>query len=139
MVRRPPRTTRTDTLLPYTTLFRSKNKRGEVNAEADHTLAFFKKNNVDLYISGHQHAYFPAHKNGVKLFNSGCLGGGPRPILGHNELAKKAYAIIEVPLKSPKQFHFDAFIPETNAPIHLSSLPDSVKGFNGVIKRMDIP
>src|SRR3546814_10908365 len=27
MIRRPPRSTRTDTLFPYTTLFRSKNKR----------------------------------------------------------------------------------------------------------------
>src|SRR3546814_7722823 len=29
MIRRPPRSTRTDTLFPYTTLFRSKRKIGE--------------------------------------------------------------------------------------------------------------
>src|SRR3546814_14917185 len=29
MIRRPPRSTRTDTLFPYTTLFRSKRKRAE--------------------------------------------------------------------------------------------------------------
>src|SRR3546814_15961747 len=29
MIRRPPRSTRTDTLFPYTTLFRSKNGTGE--------------------------------------------------------------------------------------------------------------
>src|SRR3546814_20898133 len=29
MVRRPPRATRTDTLFPYTTLFRSDNERGQ--------------------------------------------------------------------------------------------------------------
>src|SRR3546814_15102729 len=28
MIRRPPRTTRTDTLVPYTTLFRSQRRRG---------------------------------------------------------------------------------------------------------------
>src|SRR3546814_6077949 len=28
MIRRPPRSTRTDTLFPYTTLFRSKNRAG---------------------------------------------------------------------------------------------------------------
>src|SRR3546814_13342546 len=29
MIRRPPRSTRTDTLVPYTTLFRSKGQRGK--------------------------------------------------------------------------------------------------------------
>lgn len=125
--------------LPLYAIVADKNKSGEVNSDADATLDFFKEYGVDLYISGHQHAYYPAHKNGVDLFNSGCLGGGPRPILGHDEPAKKAYAVIEIPIKSPKQFHFDAFIPETNEPILLNSLPDSVQGFNGVIKRIDVP
>src|SRR3546814_2171461 len=37
MIRRPPRSTRTDTLFPYTTLFRS----GERHAELDHVGAGF--------------------------------------------------------------------------------------------------
>lgn len=125
--------------LPLYAIVADKNKAGEVNSDADATLDFFRENGVDLYISGHQHAYFPAHKNGIQLFNSGCLGGGPRPILGHDEPAKKAYAIIEVPIESPKQFQFTAFVPETNEPILLNSLPDSVTGFNGSIKRIDVP
>src|SRR3546814_20969441 len=32
MIRRPPRSTRTDTLFPYTTLFRSREQRGAVEA-----------------------------------------------------------------------------------------------------------
>lgn len=124
--------------LPLYAIVADKNKVGEVNSNADFTLDFFKKNGVDLYISGHQHAYFPAHKNGVTLFNSGCLGGGPRPLLGHDEPAKKAYAVIEIPVKSPKEFRFTAFSPEANKPIPLNSLPDSVKGFNGTIKRIDV-
>src|SRR3546814_18822761 len=34
MIRRPPRSTRTDTLFPYTTLFRSLDRRGSVMAES---------------------------------------------------------------------------------------------------------
>src|SRR3546814_8011811 len=34
MIRRPPRSTRTDTLFPYTTLFRSRAQRARVSAEA---------------------------------------------------------------------------------------------------------
>src|SRR3546814_14304516 len=33
MIRRPPRSTRTDTLCPYTTLFRSADELGEVDAD----------------------------------------------------------------------------------------------------------
>src|SRR3546814_14495977 len=35
MVRRPPRSTRTDTLVPYTTLFRSPRLAGSLAAESD--------------------------------------------------------------------------------------------------------
>lgn len=125
--------------LPLYAIVEAKNKAGEVIADADQTLEFLKIYGVDVYISGHQHAYFPAHKNGVQLFNSGCLGGGPRPLLGHDEDATKAYAIIDIPVDSAKQFSFNAFIPLTNVSIPLTSLPDSVRGFNGLIKRIDIP
>src|SRR3546814_4824345 len=36
MIRRPPRSTRTDTLFPYTTLFRSPRVRGADKADLDH-------------------------------------------------------------------------------------------------------
>lgn len=125
--------------LPLYAIVADKNKAGEVIGDADRTLEFFRKHGVDVYISGHQHAYFPAHKNGVQLFNSGCLGGGPRSILGHHDGPKKAYAIIEIPVKSPRQFVFNGYMPETDSLIGLHSLPESVQGFNGSVNRIDIP
>src|SRR3546814_4197274 len=38
MIRRPPRSTRTDTLFPYTTLFRSKSHRPAIRLPVPHTL-----------------------------------------------------------------------------------------------------
>src|SRR3546814_9094513 len=35
MIRRPPRSTRTDTLFPYTTLFRSHNQRSHITIDAE--------------------------------------------------------------------------------------------------------
>src|SRR3546814_4192867 len=35
MIRRPPRSTRTDTLFPYTTLFRSPRKNADTRADAE--------------------------------------------------------------------------------------------------------
>src|SRR3546814_15685075 len=37
MIRRPPRSTRTDTLFPYTTLFRSHLARGQLDIRIDET------------------------------------------------------------------------------------------------------
>lgn len=121
--------------LPLYAIVAAKNKPGEVNSDPDSALAFFKSHKIDLYISGHQHAYYPATKNGIQLLNSGCIGDGPRPILGHKEFAKKAYTVIEIPVKKPLKFTQRSFIPLTNKEITINSLPDSVIGFNGVIHR----
>ncbi len=123
--------------LPLYAIVAAKNKPGEVNSSPDSALAFFKTHCIDMYISGHQHAYYPATKNGVSLLNSGCIGDGPRPILGHSELAKKAYTIIEIPVKRPLNFTQRSFMPSSNEEISIKSLPDSVIGFNGIIRRID--
>ncbi len=123
--------------LPLYAIVAAKNKPGEVNANADSALAFFKANGIDLYISGHQHAYYPAQKNGVQLLNLGAIGDAPRPILGHTDTAKKAYTVIEISVKQPKKFTYKTFMPTNNLVIDIKNLPDSVVGFNGTIKRRD--
>src|SRR5690606_29751583 len=45
--------------LPLYAIVADKNKAGEVIADADRTLEFFREHRIDVYISGHQHAYFP--------------------------------------------------------------------------------
>lgn len=123
--------------LPLYAIVAAKNKAGEVNAAPDHALQFFKKRGVDLYISGHQHAYYPATKEGVNLLNAGCIGDGPRAILGHREPAKKAYTLIDIPVKKPLQFKEESFIPQSNEALVTAKLPDSVSGFNGTVYRRD--
>src|SRR3546814_10216590 len=48
MIRRPPRSTRTDTLFPYTTLFRSRRKNGKVQADFPLRLALSVARNASL-------------------------------------------------------------------------------------------
>lgn len=120
--------------LPLYSIVASKNKRGEVLDNADETLEFLKQNNVDMYISGHQHAYYPATKEKLTLLHAGCLGGGPREILGHTAKASKAYAILELPKrKNIEAIRISGFEPVHHRHITLESLPDSVNGFNGVV------
>ena len=121
--------------LPIYAIVESKNKPGEVLAATQQIVDFFKLNKVDLYISGHQHAYYPAQEKGLRLLNTGCIGEGPRQLIGNPTAATRAYTIIEVPIKDYKNFKYKTFIPQQKTEIKLSNLPDSVVGFNGVSRR----
>ncbi len=121
--------------LPLYAIVASKNKPGEVLADNEKTNNFFEQNGIDLYISGHQHAYYPSFAKNLRLLNAGCIGEGPRPLLGDHQPAKRAYTIIEVPAKNAKKFSYQTFIPNTKNTIQLSDLPESVVGFNGISKK----
>lgn len=121
--------------LPIYAIVNSKNKPGEILAQTNKITAFLKENNIDLYISGHQHAYYPAKENGLRFLNTGCIGDGPRQLIGDTTAAKRAYTIINIPVKDYKKFSYKTFIPSEQKEISLTELPDSVVGFNGVSRR----
>ncbi|MGV3685654.1 MAG: metallophosphoesterase family protein [Daejeonella sp.] len=120
--------------LPLYAIVDSKNKPGEVNSDPAAALNFFKTYGLDLYISGHQHAYYPAEKNGVRFLNMGAIGDGPRKLIGYPAEARKSYTIINIPVNGAKNFSYKTYTPG-NEEIRLSSLPDSVIGFNGISRK----
>src|SRR3546814_10028070 len=103
MIRRPPRSTRTDTLVPYTTLFRSARTRRsavqdladrESDGEGDQDTG--ERPLLDL-TADRAHAFFPALAGlGGKAFDFLSRGfggvaepGAPRPRLGGNGVADR--------------------------------------------------
>ncbi len=122
--------------LPLYAIVDSKNKPGEVNSNPEAALNFFKKYNINLYISGHQHAYFPAQKDGIYFLNAGAIGDGPRTLIDHNAAAFKAYSILEIPAKAKKMFGLTTWNPSTEQPVLLEELPLTINGFNGVSTRI---
>ncbi len=120
--------------LPLYAIVDSKNKPGEVNSDPAAALSFFKTYGLDLYISGHQHAYYPAEKGGIRFLNMGAIGDGPRKLIGSTAEARKSYTILEIPVKDPKNFTYKTYTPGKEE-INLSSLPDSVIGFNGISRK----
>lgn len=118
--------------LPLYAIVDSKNRPGEVNSDPVKALNFFKDQGLDLYISGHQHAYYPAQKEGIRFLNMGCIGDGPRKLIGNDAPAQKSYTIINVPVRNAGNFSYTTYTPQNNEIIDLKSLPDSVTGFNGI-------
>ena len=124
--------------LPLYAIVESKNRSGEVLDSPDQTIAFLKRYNVQMYVSGHQHAYFPGVKNEVILLNNGCLGDGPRRLLGQRSKGSKSYSIIDIPKESGIDFRtIRAFYAEDHRQIQDWNFPDSIAGFNGVVYRSD--
>ncbi|MBQ9242945.1 MAG: metallophosphoesterase [Proteobacteria bacterium] len=56
----------------------------------------FEKYHVQLVLTGHQQAYFPAKLNGVTYVHSGALGGGPRPVRQNNGIAPKTLTFVNI-------------------------------------------
>jgi 3',5'-cyclic AMP phosphodiesterase CpdA len=54
------------------------------------------RHGVDLFVSGHHHAYYPGKKGGLRLVGTPCVGGGPRKLIGGGETAPRAIVWLEV-------------------------------------------
>lgn len=50
---------------------------------------------VDVYLSGHHHAFYPGVKDGVRYVSQGCLGAGPRPLIGTRERTPRSLTLID--------------------------------------------
>src|SRR3546814_11580614 len=70
MLRRPPRSTRTDTLFPYTTLFRSVElvlqRRGDAHVAADQVAVPADSHADALHVAGTTHRHGPAAADAVE-------------------------------------------------------------------------
>src|SRR3546814_3360616 len=90
MIRRPPRSTRTDTLFPYTTLFRSLRRSGKI-ALTGRQMQILVKSSMIMEVEAHNERLdallplletgLPAPANLVKLHLSGHFCHAPRPEL----------------------------------------------------------
>ncbi|MCS7032110.1 MAG: metallophosphoesterase, partial [Gloeomargarita sp. SKYG116] len=88
--------------LPLYAVAIGRNDPGEVMENADKLRAMLEKYNVHTYISGHHHAYYPAHKGKLQLLHMGILGAGPRPLLAGNTSPCKTLTILDIRFDSPE-------------------------------------
>lgn len=51
---------------------------------------------VDLYLSEHHHSFYPGVKDGVRYVGQGCLGAGPRPLIGTRERTPRSITLVDV-------------------------------------------
>ncbi len=91
---------------------------------------------VELYISGHQHAFFPGYKDGLNLLGLSCLGAAPRRLIGSAARSPRSIALLEI--------HADRIdlaalrAPGFTSSLPWSSLPEEVQSEVATLRRADL-
>jgi hypothetical protein len=114
-----------------------RSKAGEVIARGEEWRARFETGQVDLYISGHHHAYYPAHRGRLRLLHSG--GVGARRYVGHPHVpSRSTVTMMEIDLRG-RAITFVTHDVDTGARVALAELPRCIDGYNGPVFRLDVP
>ena len=57
--------------------------------------ALLEHGRVDLYLSGHHHAFYPGVKDGVVFVGQACLGASPRRLIGTRLRSPRGFTVLE--------------------------------------------
>jgi 3',5'-cyclic AMP phosphodiesterase CpdA len=110
---------------------------GEVLANTKQLQGLLERYQVHTYISGHDHAYYPAHQGKLELLHTGALGGGPRPWLNSNLAPEKTLTIVDVNLTSASTVYTTYNM--TNLKVFdQKKLPRLIVGPSGRVLRRDV-
>lgn len=124
--------------LPLYAVAEGRNRYGEILEDADELFRILRDNNLDIYISGHHHAYYPAKKEGVLLLSAGAIGSGPRPLLGSDLPPRRTITVIDF-FAEDERTTITTFDMENNMEVIApEELPESIEGINGIIHRYDL-
>ena len=92
---------------------------------------------VALYISGHHHAYYPGRRATVRHLAMGCLGAGPRALVGTSETAAKSLVLFTIHRGAITRL--EAYpAPDFAAPIGRDTLPTALGVGADVYTRDDL-
>lgn len=124
--------------LPLYAVAVGRDEPGEVLENADQLRTMLERYNVHTYISGHDHAYYPAHKGNLQLLHTGILGSGPRPLLGSDRPPQKTITIVDVNFDSAELTTYTTYDMQTLQLIQVDQLPRSLTSHNGIVLRRDV-
>ena len=123
--------------LPLYAVSKGRETAGNYLEDAERLRALLEKYNVHTYISGHHHAYYPAHKGKLELLHAGVLGDGPRRLLSGDLAPNRTVSVIDIKLETAETI-YTTYDMDTLKVIDQSTLPRYIDAPNGRITRRDI-
>jgi len=124
--------------LPLYGIAKGRDRIGEVLNNADELRTLLENNHVHTYISGHQHAYYPAHKGNLQMLHAGVLGSGPRALIDGDAPPMKNLTIVDINFDDPELTTYTTYNMRTLELINDQELPPLLQAHNGTIYRRDI-
>ena len=124
--------------LPLYAVAEGRNRPGEVLNNAEKLRKLLEKHDVHTYISGHHHAYYPAHKGDLQLLHTGALGGGARTLIDDDTPRRKTITVVDIKFNDPDLTTYTTYNMKNFEVINHQQLPRLLMGHNGMIMRRDI-
>jgi Icc-related predicted phosphoesterase len=123
--------------LPLYPVAQTKNQPGEYLAAGKQLRSLLAKNQVLMYVSGHQHVYYPGRIDSLELLHAGALGQGARQLINSELPPRQTITVLDLEL--PEMIiTYSTYDASTWQQIALKELPTSIPETDGIIWRHDI-
>ena len=120
--------------LPLFAVAKGRNTAGAILANPQTLLTELQNHGVDLYISGHQHAYFLGRSQSLDLLHLGNAGDGSRSLLQGDRPAGQTLTWLEIPGATPQSstanIGYTTLDLNTGRVIPPDALPLAITGFD---------
>jgi hypothetical protein len=116
--------------LPLRAVSQGRDRPGEVLARPGDLQQLLERHRVEAYVSGHQHAFFPARLGQLDLFHLGAMGSGPRRLLGSTTQPIQTLTVLDL-VGSPPRLVDTSFDLKTLQRIDPNRLPRSLSDAAG--------
>ncbi len=103
----------------------------------DRLAELMQRHDVDMMISGHHHAYYPARRDGTFFLHASALGSGVRTLIGEEQARRRNVAVVELSadgIESVRAYES----PDFDEVVDHSGLPESVGDGELKIWREDV-
>jgi hypothetical protein len=84
-----------------------------------------KKYEVNLYLTGHHHVYYPGFYEGIHFVSQSCLGSGQEKLIGSNEVSPRTITVLDF---FDSHFEINALLaPDFSNTLDHSKLPRTIE------------
>jgi hypothetical protein len=129
--------------LPLYGVAQERDSPGNVLPQPDNMRQWMEELRVHTYISGHQHAYYPAKRGKLELLNTGAAGSGPRRWLSIDKAPVNTMTLMDIFYDQDTIIYTTYDIrnmdAEAMALFDEKELPEIINGFQGFVIRRDVP